>query len=296
LYDWYKITIPADGKLVVNTTSDTTLEIDLFLYDINGTTQIASYDTAWGIREGTHYNNLMPGTYYVKAYCWGSKYGSYTISSIFTPTELINDTENNDSFPLAVNLPLNGNSSGHLGFYSNGYTDVYDWWKIIIPADGSLIVNTTSDKTLEIDLFMYSTDGTTQIASSDTSWGIHEATHYNSLIPGTYYVNAFSWGSGYGSYTISSLFSPQTGITNTLIPPDEVSVFPNPTFDKVTISSLGKITAIEIYNMLGEKVYAINNFKQQTSNGIDFSDFQKGIYFLKIYSGQKIQTKKIVLQ
>lgn len=75
-----------------------------------------------------------------------------------------------------------------------------------------------------------------------------------------------------------------------------INIFPNPTSDKITVSSLEKINAIEIYNMLGEKVYTINNFKQQTSNKIDLSNFQKGIYFIKIYDAGKIYTEKIVIQ
>jgi len=299
--DWWKVTIPADGKLVVNTTSDVTLDVDLYLFDINGTTQIASYDTTTGIHQATHYNSLMPGTYYVRALHW-TGYGSYSISSIYIATGLDNDTEDNDSYLTADTLPLNGNSTGHLNFYSNGYTDQVDWWKVTIPADGKLVVNTTSDVTLDLDLYLYGTDGTTLIASYDTSMGIHQATHYNNISPGTYYVKALRWA-GYGSYTIESVFSTQTGITNTLMPANEVSVFPNPTFDKVTVSSLEKINAIEIYNMLGEKVYTINDFKQpasqtgrQTSSEIDLSNFPKGIYFIKIYDSVKICTEKIVTQ
>ncbi len=303
--DWWKVIIPSDGKLVVNTTSDATLDIDLFLFDVNGTTQIAGYDTSVGIHEATHFNNLMPGTYYVRAFdCHSDGYGSYTISSSFTPTAYTNDTENNDSVQVAAILPLNGSSTGHLGFYTNGYTDLVDWWKVTVTSSGdNLVINSTSDATLDIDLYLYGTDGITQIAGYDTSVGIHEATHYNNISTGTYYVKAYNYNGGdYGSYTISSVLYTPTGITNTQIPSNEVSVFPNPTSGKFTVSSPEKVNTIEVFNMLGEKVYMINNLKQptpvnsQTSYKIDFSNFQKGIYFVNIYAGQKMQTKKIVIQ
>jgi len=298
--DWLKIIIPADGKLIVNTTSDATLDINLLLYDINGTTQIASFDSSSGIHEATHYDNLMPGTYYVNASRW-TGYGSYTISSIYTATGLANDSENNDSSQVAIILPLNDSSTGHLYFYTNGYNDLVDWWKVtVVSSGGNLIVNTTSDSTLDIDLYLYDTDGTTQIASYDTIYGIHEATHYNNILPGTYYIKALRW-TGYGSYTIESVFYFPEGITNALMIPNEVLVFPNPTFDKVTVSSLEKINTIEIYNVLGEKINTMNDLKQLpiiigTKNEIDLSGFTKGIYFIKIYTEQKIQTKKIVIQ
>ena len=48
--------------------------------------------------------------------------------------------------------------------------------------------------------------------------------------------------------------------------------------------------------MLGEKVYTINNFKQQISDEIDLSDSPKEIYFLIIYNGENIYTEKNVIQ
>jgi hypothetical protein len=82
-----------------------------------------------------------------------------------------------------------------------------------------------------------------------------------------------------------------------------ITVFPNPTSDKVSVSSSGIINTIEIYNMLGEKVYSTNNFKQSTSpadrqvsNEIYFSNLQNGVYFIKIYDGEKFYSEKIVKQ
>ena len=73
-----------------------------------------------------------------------------------------------------------------------------------------------------------------------------------------------------------------------------ISVFPNPTYDKITVSSLEKVNTIEIYNVLGEKVYTANYFKQQTTTEIDLTPFQRGIYFVKIYNGKKFYLEKII--
>lgn len=76
-----------------------------------------------------------------------------------------------------------------------------------------------------------------------------------------------------------------------------ISIFPNPANDKIQVQCLGiSVQSLEIYNVLGEKVYATSTFKQQIVNEIDLSTFQKGIYFIKIYDGEKIHTKKIVKQ
>lgn len=91
---------------------------------------------------------------------------------------------------------------------------------------------------------------------------------------------------------ISFTFSVGINETNN----EKFSVFPNPTSEKITISSLEKIKAIEIFNMLGEKVFMINYFKQETSNEILLSNLQKGVYFVKIYYSEKIHTEKILIQ
>jgi len=76
----------------------------------------------------------------------------------------------------------------------------------------------------------------------------------------------------------------------------EVSVFPNPSDGKFTVTmSTGKITAIMIYNALGTNVFSASGFRLFPRYEIDLSDFEKGFYFLKIDCGNSIQTKKILI-
>ena len=75
-----------------------------------------------------------------------------------------------------------------------------------------------------------------------------------------------------------------------------ISVYPNPGSGKFTIGSNSVISAIEIYNLPGERIYADFKFNKQTSNKIDISTYAKGIYFIKIYNGTKISTRKIVVK
>lgn len=74
------------------------------------------------------------------------------------------------------------------------------------------------------------------------------------------------------------------------------SVSPNPSTGKIVINTNGRINLIEIYNLLGEKVYSNSEFIQRTSHEIDLSDSPKGIYILKILEGDKNSIEKIVLQ
>lgn len=72
-----------------------------------------------------------------------------------------------------------------------------------------------------------------------------------------------------------------------------VTIFPNPSRNgKFQVQSLIlKIQNLEVYNIMGEKVLL-----QQNINEIDLSNFQKGIYFTKIYAGAQIHIEKIVIE
>ena len=72
-------------------------------------------------------------------------------------------------------------------------------------------------------------------------------------------------------------------------------IAPNPSTGKFTISTAGKITSIEIYNMLGQKVQTIDNFTQQAPFDVDLSTVPKGIYLLLERAGNTVQTYKIIM-
>lgn len=93
-----------------------------------------------------------------------------------------------------------------------------------------------------------------------------------------------------------------TGI-NGLKKQDGISVFPNPTSGKLYVQIAFEISDIAIYNMLGEKIKGVvrtesksGNFAEKNTSEIVLPDLNKGIYFLKVYSGQKVYEQKIVLQ
>ncbi len=72
---------------------------------------------------------------------------------------------------------------------------------------------------------------------------------------------------------------------------DAFSIYPNPANDVVQIVSSLEINKVEMYNVLGKKVTAYFN---QHNNNVDISSLSKGIYVLKITSGQSTITKKII--
>lgn len=82
---------------------------------------------------------------------------------------------------------------------------------------------------------------------------------------------------------------------NELMPQDQgIIICPNPTNGKFIIRSNSLIRAIEIYNLIGVRIYSDYKFYQQTP--IDLSAQVKGIYFAKIQTGMKSFTRKIIVQ
>jgi hypothetical protein len=76
-----------------------------------------------------------------------------------------------------------------------------------------------------------------------------------------------------------------------------ISVFPNPTNGKIQINAFGfNAQRVEVYNVVGEKMFVSADFKQQNSNEIDLSSFQNGVYFVKVFESEKMYMKKIILQ
>ncbi len=92
---------------------------------------------------------------------------------------------------------------------------------------------------------------------------------------------------------VAKYFQTATGINNNEYSKDLFSIYPNPSTGKFNIefSNQQQITSVEIYNLLGESV-----FQKQNTNEIDLSSAAKGIYFVKVYAGEKIYTEKIIVE
>lgn len=67
------------------------------------------------------------------------------------------------------------------------------------------------------------------------------------------------------------------------------SIFPNPASSIATINSQETVQAVEVYDMLGKKVWA------GVTNTVDMSKLQNGIYIVKVkFEGGKTATQKLV--
>jgi hypothetical protein len=309
--DYWSFTVPQDGGIVITTDTESRtdfLEIDLFMYDINGTTQIAGYDLSTGIKEQSHYYNLMPGTYYVQAKRY-SYYGAYKITIAFTSATLANDSEPNDLQSQAKSIQANTLMTGHLGYYSNNVTDIYDYFTITLSTNwDSLYVRTDSDATLEVDLKLYNSAGI-EIGSAGV-YGKREILGYKTAVASTpYYIRVYRYG-GYGSYgiKISNQYpkNPVTAVEEKDIVqlPTEFQLFqnyPNPFNPSTKIRySLPQASHVKLtlYNVLGVQILTLIDSEQPMGNHeieLNGSNLASGVYFIKMNAGNYSVTKKIML-
>lgn len=79
--------------------------------------------------------------------------------------------------------------------------------------------------------------------------------------------------------------------------PNSISVYPNPAKDKISIEferPLKQAATIELYNLLGEKVFSLSNV-HNIKTEINVNSYSEGIYIIKIETEGVIFTEKVVL-
>lgn len=121
-----------------------------------------------------------------------------------------------------------------------------------------------------------STDGLTQFAVLDNLL----PDHYTIFNQDLYYTKSNQvW-----KFDINSLS------TQSLSDDLALSVYPNPSSDMIYFDSTEKIDAIDIYDVRGKLVMSCLN----TSQSINISKLNSGIYFVKVSLNGKITTRKII--
>jgi len=81
---------------------------------------------------------------------------------------------------------------------------------------------------------------------------------------------------------------------------DGISVFPNPSNGnfqlRINNSKLSKEFDLEIFNVVGARVYSKSELAQQSVFNVEAADLPKGTYILKINNGEAAFYRKIVIR
>ncbi|MFY0603059.1 MAG: family 16 glycosylhydrolase [Flavobacteriaceae bacterium] len=100
------------------------------------------------------------------------------------------------------------------------------------------------------------------------------------------------------SFTESSMVIDYVKVyQNTSLSIDEVfaskfSIYPNPSSEVINISTNETIDKVELFNVLGQRIIS----KKTNNKQLMTTEVKSGLYLLKIYSGSKSVTKKVVIK
>ena len=119
----------------------------------------------------------------------------------------------------------------------------------------------------------------------------------NKLTTGIHYYVCVPHASGgmKGKITVVNT----TGIA--LNPSSEgVLIYPNPSNGnfqlKFNNAQSAKDYKLEVFNVLGAKVYSKTDLQSQATTNVDASDLPKGTYLVRIYSGKQTYNRKIIVR
>ena len=87
---------------------------------------------------------------------------------------------------------------------------------------------------------------------------------------------------GHGRINANQALLQSTLSTDEFTDPVNLSIFPNPTSNFVTINSNLEFKAVLIYNILGVEVLRIENSSKLNSLKIDFTNFERGVYLASL--------------
>jgi len=107
---------------------------------------------------------------------------------------------------------------------------------------------------------------------------------------GSYHLTAYDVNDSAEANSVESVSvtaTDETGISN--VAGAAVSIYPIPAKDVlfVTLDGSKHLTSLEIYNVVGQKVRTVSLLDGMKSVSVSVSDLKKGVYFMKVVSGNK---------
>jgi len=157
-----------------------------------------------------------------------------------------------------------------------------------LSIDGALITAVRSDN---------------EVYTVETPFG----SHYHMMLPaGTYNITCAS--SGYETSTVTDVVivaDENTNLTFYLEPvkiitgiydanDQQINIWPNPASSEVNIQFNDEISRLLMFNHSGQLVYETNTISNTLN--LNVSEFESGIYFIKVFSRDNVITRKLVIE
>ena len=196
--DWFKISVPRDGKVTLTLTQHDAL--DIYYMSINARnadgdiTQRNYVDNGTDVENKIETSDIAAGTYYVRVQRYGGP-GAYTLNYRFEQNEYATDQEPNSTWQDAQTLVDGEPTSGHLGYFALADDkDVDDWFAIDVPAKSTVELTIRLSSSLDIHYMrMYSLEGDNlkeySGGSIDAYFGEEKTLTLTGVPAGRYYVD-----------------------------------------------------------------------------------------------------------
>lgn len=187
-------------------------------------------------------------------------------------------------------------------------TDV-DWWSFANTSTAKNIKVTLTTLPADYDIKLYNPSGT-NVKTSQNGGTTSETIIYNTSTVGTYKIKVYGYNGAYSNtqcYTLlvqtsANPFRFANGETDGELNADksEISLFPNPAFDHVTVQFNSQVKAdamVSVYNLLGQRVYANQILALEGLNeyNINLDHFGKGAYIVEVSTGDQSLRKEFIV-
>ena len=100
----------------------------------------------------------------------------------------------------------------------------------------------------------------------------------------------------YNTLFYLDVFVEQNLIINVTELSSETNLYPNPTSGLFTVEG-ADLAKVEVYNLVGQKVFETENGQRTTENCIDATNWNKGLYLVHLIDQNGVvETKKLVVR
>ncbi len=298
--DYYQITTAYDGSLKFSVLGTEAAYIYIYLYDNNGTTQVASSTNVGTTGVELTVNGLAAGTYYLLIATFsGSNYNGYTLTDSLFRELPVNDSEPNDTITTANTFSPNSTISGHIGYrFNGGVRDQLDYWKIITTAVGDINIHFIGTQDSYLYLTLYDSTGITPVggSSGNGTWNLDFIA--TAQPAGNYYLRIAAFnGPYYNGYTITNTAA--TADISVTDNSNNFKLFPNPTIGKCSAyfeSPTTQEAIITIKDLSGKTCYTENVYLQNANSfPLNLEELANGIYLVQLKMNDAVILKKLVV-
>lgn len=238
-------------------------------------------------------------TYYITVEGWNvGSVGAFTMN--VTCAAVNPPAVNNQDCATALNVNVNGAdtaSDNSFGTVSptqptcDQFGAIQDvWFSFVAPASGSVTALLTPGTMTSLNYVVYSgaCGALVQVGTCNANLTVADSESYPNLVPGdTYYVQVWSNAAEQGTFTLRLS---DDGLGNDSFDNSNFTYYPNPVKNVLNLSYNQDITAVEVYNLVGQKVS--NNEINATAGQVNMTELPTGVYLVKLTTANN-QTKTI---